>query len=240
VAIVNESFIREYLPNRRPLEQRLSLGGLKEDLQVVGVVKDAVYQTLRQTPPPTVYASYLQMGGPATLVIYAPGSLAQVASAIRADVQQRLAGKPLRVRTLTRQMESSLAQERLMATLAGAFGALALLLAAIGLYGVLAYTVVQRTKDIGIRLALGARRTQVVRLVMGEAVRMLTLGAAIGLPIAWASSRFISSMLFGLSPNNAETVTGAIAVLAVTGLAAGLLPARRAANLDPLAALRCE
>jgi predicted permease len=241
VAIVNEAFVRHYMPNGSPLEQRVSVVGSPRELQVVGVVKDAVYEGLRQTPPPTVYAAYFQGGGGAvTLEIYGAGSLAQAATAIRAEVQPKLAGKLVRIETLTSQLEGSLVQERLMAILASAFGGLALILAAVGLYGVLAYTVVRRTNEIGIRLALGAQRSQVLGLVMRDVTRMLVLGTAFGLPAAWAASRLVSSMLFGLATNDPTTIVLAIALLVLTGLLAGYLPARRATKVDPLVALRCE
>jgi putative ABC transport system permease protein len=241
VAIVSEAFVRHHMPNGSPLEQRVSVVGSPRELQVVGVVKDAVYEGLRQTPPPTVYAAYFQGGtGAVTLEIYGVGSLAQAASAIRAEVQPKLAGKLVRIETLTSQLESSLIQERLMATLASAFGGLGLMLAAVGLYGVLAYTVVRRTNEIGIRLALGAQRSQVLGLVMRDATRMLALGTALGLPAAWAASRLVSSMLFGLATNDPTTVVVAIALLVLTGLLAGYIPARRATKVDPLVALRCE
>jgi predicted permease len=241
VAIVNEAFVRHHMPNGSPLEQRVSVVGSPRELQVVGVVKDAVYEGLRQAPPPTVYGAYFQGGsGAVTLEIYGAGSLSQAASAIRAEVQPKLAGKLVRIQTLTSQLESSLVQERLMATLASAFGGLALMLAAVGLYGVLAYTVVRRTSEIGIRVALGAQRSQVLGLVMRDVTRMLALGTAFGLPAAWAASRLVSSMLFGLAANDPVTIVLAVALLVLTGLLAGYLPARRATKVDPLVALRCE
>ena len=127
-----------------------------------------------------------------------------------------------------------------MATLASAFGGLALMLAAVGLYGVLAYTVVRRTNEIGIRVALGAQRSQVLGLVMRDVARMLALGTAFGLPAAWAASGLVSSMFFGLATNDPATIVLAIGLLVLTGLLAGYLPARRAAKVDPLVALRCE
>lgn len=241
VAIVNEAFVRQYMPNGSPLDHRVSVVGSKAERQVVGVVKDAVYETLRQMPPPTVYVPYFQSGGGAvTLEIFAAGSLAQVASAIRAEVQPKLAGKPLRIRTLTTRLESSLVQEKLMATLASAFGLLALALASVGLYGVLNYAVVRRTSEIGIRLALGASRSQVLALVLSSAMRMLALGTVFGLLAAWTTSRVVSSMLFGLTTNDPTTIAGALTVLLMTGFAAAYIPARRATRIEPLAALRCE
>ncbi len=229
------------MPGLSPIGQRVSVvGAANREMQVVGVVKDAVYETLRDAPPPTVYAQYFQGSGGVTLVLYAPGAVAPVVSAIRAEFQPKLAGKPVRVRTLTAQLESSLAQEQLMAAVASAFGALALVLAAVGLYGLLAYWVARRTHEIGIRMALGAPHAKVVTLVLGDALRMLAWGTALGVPIAWGLSRFVSSMLFGLTTRDAPTLAGAVALLTVTGLLAAWLPARRAANVNPLVALRAE
>jgi putative ABC transport system permease protein len=241
VAMVNETFVRRYMPNGSPLGQRVSVVGSPEDAQVVGVVSDAVYETLREAPPPTVYVPYLHSGSdPVTFEIYAAGSLAQVAAAIRSEVQPKLPGTPLKIRTLTAQLESSLVQERLMATLARASGVLALLLAAIGLYGLLGYTVALRTSEMGIRVALGAQRSQVLWLVMRDALRMVAWGAALGLPAAWAASRLVSSMLFGVEGTDPPTVMGATAILALVGALAGFLPARRASGIDPMVALRHE
>jgi predicted permease len=245
VAIVNQAFVRAYVADSNPLGQRVTASGGIER-QVVGVVRDAVYETLRQAPPPTVYVPFLQSGGRSggdigvTLIVYAPGSLDDVASRIRAYVQPRLGGRPPRVRTLTGQLERSIARERLMATIASLFGAVALTLAAVGIYGLLAFWVARRTQEIGIRLALGARRSSVMRLVLRDALRMLLLGAIIGVPSAWALARFISSLLFGLTPTDVPTLAGATTMLLLTGLAAALLPARRATEVNPIAALRYE
>ncbi len=241
VAIVNEAFVRQYIKDAAPLGQRVSVVGSAQDMEVVGVVRDAVYESLRQTPPSTVYAAFLQGGDDtATVEIYAPGALAQVAGALRAEIQPKLAGKPLRVRTLTGQLESGLVRERLMTTLATTFGALALLLAVVGLYGVLAFNVARRTGEIGVRIALGARRSQVLQGILREAGRMVALGIAIGLPIAWMASRLVSSMLFGVTAHDPVTSVLSIAVLVCAAFVAAFLPARRAAGVDPLVAIRCE
>jgi predicted permease len=239
VAIVNEAFVRRHFAGANPLEQRVSHGTSK-DLHIVGVVKDAVYESLRQEPPPTMYVPFTQRASTMSLILYAPGAAAEVASALQRDIQPKLGGKPLRIRTLTAQLEGSLIRERLMASVASALGVLALALAAVGLYGLLAYWVSSRTHEIGIRIALGAVRTHVLRLVLGDAVRMLTLGTIVGVPAAWALARSLSSLLFGLEASDVATFSGAIAVLVSTGLLAVSIPARRATQVNPLLALRAE
>ena len=133
-----------------------------------------------------------------------------------------------------------MSRERLLASLAGGFGVLALMVACVGLYGLLAYGVARRTREIAIRMALGAPRRQVIEIVVAGAVRPMVAGLAVGLPAAWAAARAIESMLFGLSPTDPTTVSGAIAVLAVAALAAAYMPARRASRVDPMSALRNE
>ena len=241
VAIVNEAFVRQYMKDVAPLGQQVSVVGSPQEMQIVGVVRDAVYEDLRQTPPPTVYAAFLQSRvDTATLEIYAPGSLVRVTAAIRDEVQPKLAGKPVRVRTLTDQLESGLVRERFMTTLASNFGVLALSLAVVGLYGILAFNVARRTGEIGLRIALGARQSQVLAEILHEAGRMVTLGIVIGLPIAWMASRLVSSMLFGVTARDPLTAVVSIAVLACAAFVAAFLPARRAARVDPLVAIRCE
>jgi ABC-type antimicrobial peptide transport system permease subunit len=245
VAIVNETFARAFVRGQ-PLGQRVSVPNSKVERQIVGVVADAVYETLRVAPPPTVYVPFFQAGGKqggdigVTLVVYAPQALESAATTIREYVQPRLGGRPPRIRTLTDQVDASLSRERMMATITSIFGALVLALAAIGIYGLLAYWVVQRTPEIGVRLALGADRLGVVRLVLGDAVRMVLIGAAIGVPAAWALSLAISSLLFGLTPGDPRTLLGAVAVLLATGMLAAFVPVRRATAVNPVVALRCE
>jgi putative ABC transport system permease protein len=212
-------------------------------MEVVGVVRDAVYESLRQTPPPTVYAAYLQSGvgvDTATLEFYAPRALGQVTAAIQGKIQPKLAGKTLGVRSLTGQLESGLVRERLMTTLASTFGVLVLSLAVVGLYGVLAFSVARRTGEIGVRIALGARQWQVLREILHEGLRMVALGIVIGLPISWAASRLVSSMLFGVTAY--DPVTSVVSIAVVTGAAfvAAFVPAWRAARVDPLVAIRCD
>jgi ABC-type antimicrobial peptide transport system permease subunit len=146
----------------------------------------------------------------------------------------------LEFRVLTKQIEDSLLRDRLMAALAGAFGVLAAVLAAIGLYGVIAYMVARRQNEIGVRMALGADRGRVIRLVLREALLLLALGLAIGSGLALWAGQAAAKLLFGLKPNDAETIVAATVLLAAVAVAAGYVPARRASQMDPMDALRVE
>jgi putative ABC transport system permease protein len=241
VAIVNEAFVRQYLNGLSPLGQRVNVvGSTRPDMEIVGVVKDAVYETLRQTPPPTVYAAHHQRLSPATFVVHTPGATAMVASTIRAEVLPKLGGRPPRILTLDDQLEQSLVLERMLARVAIVFGSMALALAAIGLYGLAAYWVTSRTREIGVRVALGARSMQVLGLVLGDTMRMVAAGVGIGILGALAMGRLVSRMIFGLSSTDTVTLMLAVSVLLVTGILAGLVPASRATRIDPQTALRNE
>jgi ABC-type antimicrobial peptide transport system permease subunit len=147
---------------------------------------------------------------------------------------------PIEVRTLTAQVDAALVQERMMAALAGGFGALALILACIGLYGLLNYSVARRTKEIGIRMALGARRSSVIGMELKSAFRLVVIGVVLGLPAASLTSRWVQSMLFGLTPTDPTTIAGASVSLTAAALMAAYLPARRASRVDPMTSLRHE
>jgi ABC-type antimicrobial peptide transport system permease subunit len=175
-----------------------------------------------------------------TLGVRAAGSLSQAAENLRTVVQSKFPGTPIEVRTFRSQVESALVRERLMATLAGGFGAVALALAAVGLYGVLAYAVARRANEIGIRMALGAVRGAVMWMVIREALVQLGAGIAIGIPAALGGSRFVSSMLFGVEGTDPWTAGAASAVLTAAAMAAAFLPAWRASRVDPMVALRHE
>jgi ABC-type antimicrobial peptide transport system permease subunit len=195
---------------------------------------------------PTVYVSYAQRvltGGfiaNTTLEVRTAGAASAVATALRAELSERLPNAPVEVRALSDQVDRALVQERMMASLAAAFGALGLLLAGIGVYGLLAYRLARQTREIGIRIALGASGSSVVRLAGASVLKLLLAGFAVGLPAAWAASRYVESMLFGLRPTDPVVLAAAVALLAAAAIAAAYFPVRRAVRLDPMTALRLE
>ena len=243
-AVVNEAFARRYFPAQDPLGQYLSavVRGERRELEIVGLAKNTSAVGLRNAPPPTVYVPYLQLTGgfPTTLEVRTTGSLMQVATTLRQALQPKMPDTPVEVLPLSAQVDASMVQERLMATLAGAFGVLALILVCVGLYGLLAYSVARRTKEIGIRLALGAQRRGVIAMVLGGAARPVAIGVLLGLPAAWAMSRSVQTMLFGLNPSDPGTIAVAILALTTATLAAAYVPAHRASRVDSMTALRHE
>jgi predicted permease len=247
VAVINEAFAARYLRGHNTIGQHLTTRVRKTpvDVEVVGVVASANTAGLREPPPPTVYLPYAQLPDnaqhrPATLAVRAAGLLGPSAEAVRKLLQSRLPDTPIEVRQFAAQVDATLVQERMLATLGSGFGALALLLSSVGLYGLLAYSVAQRTREIGIRMALGAPGARVIRMVLGRAALLVLVGVGLGLPAAWAASRWVQSMLFGLTPTDPLTIAGAIVLLATAAQIAAYLPARRASQVDPVTALRHE
>jgi len=244
VAVINERYAQRFFAGATPVGRHLAatVRGRRRDLEIVGVVGNTNAAGLRAAAPATVYVAYAQLAGdfPTTIAVRAAGPPGRVATAIEQTLRARMPDATIDVRPLSRQIDATLVRERVLATLAGAFGIVAVGLTCIGLYGLLAYTVVRRTKEIGIRMAMGARRAQVIVMVIDDAARRVAAGLAFGLPAAWAAARGIESILFGLKPTDPAAVGAAIAVLAAAALAAAYLPARRASRVDPLTALRHE
>ena len=244
VAIVNRTYAQRYFPDQNPVGQHLSamVRGQRTDLEIVAVAESAHTAALRTTPRATVYVAYAQLSGalPTTLTFRVAGSLAQTSAAIRRMLQAKVPNAPIDVRPLSAQVNAVMIRERMMATLAGGFGLLAVVLACVGLYGLLACGVARRIKEIGIRMALGAERRRVVTLVVARATRLVLVGIAVGLPAALWASRWIESMLFGLKPTDSVAIGGAIAMLIISAQVAVYIPAWRASRVDPLAALRHE
>jgi ABC-type antimicrobial peptide transport system permease subunit len=215
---------------------------LGEPVEIVGLVKDAKYSDLRQEIPPTVYTVWSQSHFPFPNIEIrsasgAPGALIPGVKSAVASVD---AGTSIKFTTLAEEMARTLQRERLLSTLAGFFGGLALLLAIIGLYGVMSYNVTRRRSEIGIRMALGAERYQITRMVMGEVAVLIGSGIAVGLGVTLAATRLVASFLYGVQPNDPLMLLLAAGVLAATVGVAGYWPARRASRLDPMMSLRQE
>ena len=245
VAIINQTMAHYFFGNSNPIGKTFGWFGEdknKVQFEIVGVVKDSKYETLREQIPRTAYLDCFQIPlSGMTFAVRTSVKPSAVISQVRDEIRAVDAG--LRIRgfsTLEDHVDNSLGHERLMATLSSLFAGLALVLACVGLYGVMSYAVARRTNEIGIRMALGAGRAQIVGTIMRESALMILAGVALGLPVAIAAARLISSRLYGLKPADPVTIAGAIVLLtAVAGLA-GYVPARRATNVDPLVALRHE
>jgi predicted permease len=246
VCIVNERFARKFFKDGNALGRHIGMGGdpgTKLDIEIVGVARDTKYEGMREEMPLEVYRPYHQM--PFVVGMYSYVRTArdpeQMFSSIRRTVNNLDPNLPLfQMRTLESQMAESLVTERLVASLSTAFGLLATLLAAVGLYGVMAYMVAQRTREIGVRMALGAASGDVIWLVMKEVLLLAGIGIAVGLPAAYGLTRFIKSQLYGIQPNDLMTILLAVAGIAFVALLSGYVPARRATLVDPMRALRWE
>jgi predicted permease len=247
VAIVNEAFVRKYFDGRNAVGRIVRRPDFPnhpaKSIAIVGVVGDAIYQSVREAPPPTMYRPVAQHDGPqppfaSVSVRAARGSPMALARPVTAALATLDPSFSLRFWSLQRQIDDSLTQERLVAILSGFFGALALLLAGIGLYGVTSYAVTRRRGELGIRLALGARPGGVVRLVLTRVFLLVGAGVVIGAAASLWAARFVTPLVFGLTARDPLTFAGAAVVLLAVGALAGWLPARRAARLDPAAVLR--
>ena len=246
VALLNETAARFYFGGRNPIgaSVRFRFRPNTPPYQIIGVVKDSRHNSLREEVPRLIYLPVFQALdslASLTLSVRTAGDPTALASAVSAQI--RSAGPDILITdviTLARQVDQTLLEERLVSTLAGVFGLLALLLASIGLYGTMSYSVARRTNEIGIRMALGASRTGVVWMVLRDTILMIAAGMAIGIPAAIGGARYIQSQLFGLKPADAITLMFASLLLATVAVLAGYLPAHRASRVDPMAALRYE
>jgi predicted permease len=246
VGIINQKFAKRYFKDADPLGRHIGMGidpGTKTDIQIIGVVGDTKYESMREEIPYELYIPHAQMGGPngGTIYVRAAGDPTQLFNTLRSEVRGVDTTVPMYdMRTLSGQLEISLLTERLLATLSSVFGCLATLLAALGLYGVMAFMVARRTREIGIRMALGAGQGTVVWMVLRETLTLAGIGVGIGLIGAYGLTRLVQAQLFGVEATDLLTMAAAsLGIAAVTALA-GYVPARRATTIDPMRALRWE
>lgn len=241
-AVINEAAAKKFFAGGNPIGQRI--GNSAEDAgetEIVGVIKDTKYSSLREPAPTTLYHILPRNSSAATVIVRTPSDPSSMIETVRAAMRQVDPELPLTgVTTQTDQIEGRVEQERLFALAYSLFGGLALLLACIGLFGLMSYNVSRRTSEIGIRIALGAQRRGVVGMVLRESMIMVGAGVALGLVAAIAASRLLTAILFGLSPTDGWTMAAAIMLMIGVSLAAGYLPARRASRVDPMVALRYE
>ena len=245
VAIVNEAFVKHYFGSRNPIGLHFSQGSsldLTNAFEIVGVVRDARYFNIRKSVEPMVYVPVWRFGSSfETLCIRSVGKPEQLVAAVRHEAANLDPAIPIQqTLTLEDQFDNNISQERVVTTLCGFFGVLAVVLAAIGLYGVMAHAVTRRYREIGIRMALGAKSRTVLWLVMRDTALMIAIGACIGLPAAFGLTQTVKSFLYGLSPIDPVSIILATAALAFVTALAGFIPARRATRVDPMVALRYE
>jgi putative ABC transport system permease protein len=244
VAIVTEAFAHQFFAGANPV------GKVFHDTAdpnvawlIVGIVKDAKYWNMREEPEPTVFVSFTQANGPeqeSTLMIRSDEPLPPLISSVKQAVSEVNPAMVLNFTVLKTQIREGLLREQLMAMLSGFFGALAAILAMVGLYGVISYMVVQRRSEIGVRMALGASRRDILTMILREAAILLGIGLAVGTALALAAGNAAASLLYGLKPRDPLTLAGAILGMTVVAFIASLLPARRAAAVHPMVALREE
>jgi len=243
VMIINETFARHYFSGENPIGLRV---GTKEGVyqwEIIGVVKDSKYTGLREGPTRMIYVPARPGPWASRTVVHlrTSGDAAALASALRQKIQDLdKTAVVFNVHTVQGEIDRSLLQDRLVGTITGLFGGLALALAAVGLYGLMSYGVARRTREFGIRIAMGARTGSIVGLVVSEALWLLVAGTAIGLAAAWVLGRVVKAMLFGIEPSDPVSTVLAILVLATAALFAAWIPARRAARVDPMRALRWD
>jgi len=243
VTIISETLARRSFPNQNPIGKRFKVGGIERPTnpwsEIIGVVADVKYDGLAAAPLPAFYESALQRSYRGMyLVINFSGDTAALTNAVRREVRALDPQLPVaNVRTVKRLLEQSVAQPRFRTMLIGSFSAAALLLAAIGIYGVMAYSVTQRTQEIGVRMALGAQTRDILQLVLRQGLALTAIGIAAGLLGALAATRLIGSLLYEVPTNDFVTFAAISILLAAVALLACFIPARRAATVNPVTAL---
>ena len=247
VAVVNQAFARRFLPKESSVGRRFSLGFpfKAPGFEIVGVIEDAKYGSAREDAGPIFFLPAYQVLSILPYVneieIRAAGDPVGITAEVRRAIQESDSNLPItNMTTLTQQVNDSLGEQRAFSGLTGCFGVLGLVLACVGLYGIMAYNVTGRTKEMGIRMALGAQRSEVLWMVLRQTLLLLAIGIAIGVPLALATARLIANQLYGLKPSDPFTLIFAALLLTGVGLLAGYIPARRASKVDPMVTLRYE
>jgi predicted permease len=246
VAILNETAARAFFGAETPLGRKVNFPGqrVQDEFEIVGVVADTRYKDLRTPDSRMAYLPLEQAIDPITTAVVAvrgPGDVTRLAPSIRAIAIENVPGGFVTgIATMEQQVEMSLVRERMLALLATFFAALALILACIGLYGVMAYRVARRTREIGIRIAVGANQQSVVWMMVRETLLLVTIGAALGTLASLAANRYIAGQLFGVTPRDPVAIVVALSVLGIVTMVAGYVPARQASRIDPVRALRAE
>jgi predicted permease len=245
VAVINQSLARTRFPHGNPVGQRFRSGDTAKGdwIQVVGICADTRYSSLREDPPPQFFVPYVQQTGVGglTYLIRTRVRPTAIMPALRQAVAQIDRDLPTTdVRTQQEQIDDTMSTERALAALAGGFGLLALALACVGIYGIMAYSVANRRNEIGIRLALGAQPGQVRGMILRESTWLAIVGILVGVGAALGLTRLVKSMLYGIEPNDPATICCGVLILLAVALAASWIPARRAAGVEPMEALRHE
>jgi predicted permease len=247
VAVVNQAFVQSFFHGENPLGRRATFDddSDKNDFEIVGVIGDSKYDSAKEKPDRAVFRPILQVQDQQTFSnvfeLRTMGDPLSLSAQVRATIAQVNDKLPIGNMTSLRvQTEEALNQEKLIAQLVSFFGLLGLLLSCVGLYGIMAHAVVRRTNEIGIRMALGAERRDIIWMVLRESLLLVAIGLGIGIPAAWAAAHLIASQLFGVNPTDPMALLTAVVSLTVVAASAGYLPARKASRVNPLIALRYE